>query len=247
VAATQTTSVSTSANIGSPSQVDTNVTGNPDLGQILDEGQGPVSHARAGVTQALPRSGEDLVTDLLENLEEYLSQPTTPARPRAVPLSRQAAPQRQTDNLVEPDDAVQPDLNLLSIEPAGQSRDEAAGSMHSKILAAARDILRAVEQGKEPPPTSGDATGQPQPAPAATPAAEADASKPDIDINQAIDDRLADLKIDELRESVVSFQDRFGARLTAVEDRLSSLESDPPLRNAPAPRAANEPNVVTVD
>ena len=50
VAPTQTTSVSTSANIGSPSQVDTNVTGNPDLGQLLDQGQDPVSHARAGVT-----------------------------------------------------------------------------------------------------------------------------------------------------------------------------------------------------
>ena len=110
--------------------------------------------------------------------------------------------------------------------------------MHSRILAAARDIMRAVQQGNEPPLTSGDATGLPQPAPTATTAAEADASKPDIDINQAIDDRLADLKIDELCESVVSFQDRFGARLAAVEDRLSSLESYPPSRNAPSPRAA---------
>ena len=45
-----------------------------------------------------------------------------------------------------------------------------------------------------------------QPAPAGTPATYADASKPDIDINQAIDNRLADLKLYELRESVVSFK-----------------------------------------
>ena len=191
-----------------------------------------------------PRGATEVVSDLRGT---YESPPRAPAYPQPSAEERQEPVEGGHQSVASPPgrgDQVQPPPAGMAETGRPVPRAEPAGSAHSKILAAAREII-TLSEGNEPPPTGGPVPrtyptyNEPPPPQAQTPPVDLDELYKYI--GQTIDDCLSTYNLDELHKSVISIQDKFGARLSAIEERLATLETFQD-RSLSAERGASAPH-----